>query len=103
MSEQKRRSEWTGLVAFDLDGTLLRGPTVCEVLAGGLGHLERMREFETITTESDMAAARLEMTRWYRGIPIAELTATLDFASLAPKTAEGIRLLREHGFEIAIA
>ena len=32
------------LVAFDLDGTLLRGNTVLEVLAAGLGRLERMHE-----------------------------------------------------------
>lgn len=32
-----------GLVVFDLDGTLLRGPTVCELLAAPLGHLAEMR------------------------------------------------------------
>lgn len=36
------------LVAFDLDGTLLRGDTVCEALARRMGHFERMRELEAI-------------------------------------------------------
>jgi phosphoserine phosphatase len=31
-----------GLVVFDLDGTLLRGQTVCEVLAAPLGRLDEM-------------------------------------------------------------
>ena len=31
------------LAAFDLDGTLLRGETVCEAIARPLGRLERMQ------------------------------------------------------------
>ena len=53
-----------GIVAFDLDGTLLRGPTVCEVLAESLGRLQEMRRFESFTQESDIVAARQEMARW---------------------------------------
>jgi len=30
------------LAAFDLDGTLLRGPTICEVLAAKFGRRDRM-------------------------------------------------------------
>ncbi len=37
------------LVAFDLDGTLLRGSTVCQVLAGALGRAERMNELHVTT------------------------------------------------------
>lgn len=37
-----------GLAVFDLDGTLLRGPTVCEVLARTLGRLDRMRQLEVL-------------------------------------------------------
>jgi hypothetical protein len=35
-----------GLAVFDLDGTLLRGPTVCEVLARALGRLDRLWQLE---------------------------------------------------------
>ena len=39
------------LVAFDLDGTLTRGDTVCEAIARGMGHVDRMRELEAIADE----------------------------------------------------
>jgi hypothetical protein len=45
------------LVVFDLDGTLLRGRTVCEVLAEPLGRLERMRDTE-MTARADIASVR---------------------------------------------
>jgi len=57
------------LVAFDLDGTLIRADTCCEALARPLGRLERMREFERRTTVEDIAAARVEMAGWYGGVP----------------------------------
>ena len=34
------------LAVFDLDGTLLRGSTVCEVLAAPIGRLEEMAAIE---------------------------------------------------------
>ena len=43
--------ELGGLVVFDLDGTLLRGPTVCEVLAARLGRLQAMKAFELLTSQ----------------------------------------------------
>jgi len=39
------------LVAFDLDGTLLHGDTVCEAIARRLGQLKRMQELEHRTQE----------------------------------------------------
>ena len=41
----------TRLVTFDLDGTLVRGNSVCEVLAHKLGHLDRMRMLESIASQ----------------------------------------------------
>jgi phosphoserine phosphatase len=52
-----------GLALFDLDGTLLRGPTVCEVLARALGRLNHMRQLEALIaglSDIDIAAAREE-------------------------------------------
>jgi len=54
---------WKALVVFDLDGTLLRGPTVCEVLAESLGRLERMRQLERFAGDQELRAAREEMAR----------------------------------------
>jgi HAD superfamily phosphoserine phosphatase-like hydrolase len=94
-----------GLAVFDLDGTLLRGLTVCEVLAGPLGHLERMQQFEALLHASalDIAAAREEMAGWYRAVPLADLTALLETATVAPGAAEAIALFRQHGIAVAIA
>jgi HAD superfamily phosphoserine phosphatase-like hydrolase len=95
-----------GLAVFDLDGTLLRGPTVCEVLARALGRLDHMRQLEALIAglrDIDIAAAREEMVRWYREIPLADLTSRLRSVTLAPRAAVGIALLRRHGVAVAIA
>jgi phosphoserine phosphatase len=91
------------LVVFDLDGTLLRGPTVCEVLARPLGHLERMQQLER--GACSIEAARAEMARWYSGSgqSLEELTAHLAGAELAPGADEGCASLHDAGVEIAIA
>jgi len=90
------------LVAFDLDGTLIRADTCCEALARPLGRLERMREFERRTTVEDIAAARAEMATWYGDTPRAALCAPLAAVPLAPGVREGFRLLRERGIRTAI-
>lgn len=92
-----------GLVVFDLDGTLLRGLTVCEVLAESLGHLTRMRELESVILQEDIVSARLEIAGWYQNTPIERLLHFLARATLAPGTREGIARLQNCGVEIAIA
>jgi HAD superfamily phosphoserine phosphatase-like hydrolase len=100
---QMMRNASIGLAVFDLDGTLLRGPTVCEILAAPLGRLERMRQLEACTTETELTAAREEMASWYNGILIAQLTAALEPATWAPGTLEGIQWLQAQGVAVAIA
>jgi phosphoserine phosphatase len=92
-----------GLVVFDLDGTLLRGPTVCELIAEPLGRLPEMRRFEALASEAEIAAAREEMARWYAGRTPAELCAGLEAACWAPGAREGVAALRAAGVEVAIA
>ena len=58
--------EARALVAFDLDGTLLRGLTVCEVVAVSLGQLDRMRQLERFASRLELRQAREEMAVWYR-------------------------------------
>jgi HAD superfamily phosphoserine phosphatase-like hydrolase len=91
------------LAVFDLDGTLLRGPTVCEVLARPIGKLERMRELER--GACDLKAARAEMAGWYRasGYGDARLVELLAAAEIAPGADEGCALLRGRAVEIALA
>ena len=93
----------TGLVVFDLDGTLLRGRTVCEVLADALGHGDQMRRFEALTAESDIADARTEMARWYGAVDRARLLEFLDGAAWAPGAHEGVARLQAAGAKLAIA
>lgn len=63
------------LVVFDLDGTLIRGRTICEVVADGLGHRDRMRVLEG---ERDLPM--LDVV----GLPIFVGTARID--GLPPRT-----------------
>ena len=90
------------LVAFDLDGTLTRGDTVCEAIARRIGRLERMQEFERLTPLSDPHAVRAEMASWYRAHPRQELLAALEDIRLAPGAEEGIRRLHAAGVVTAI-
>lgn len=92
-----------GLVIFDLDGTLLRGLTSCEVLAVPLGKQTEMRAIEQLTHEHELAAARFEMAAWYRAMARETLLSHLDNAVIAPGAAEGIAALQDEGFEVGIA
>ncbi len=90
------------LVAFDLDGTLIRGSSCCELVAARIGHLERMREFERYTAKDEIAAARREMAGWYSNHTIDELSAGLTSAVEAPGLRGGFNSLRRAGVKIAI-
>ena len=90
------------LAAFDLDGTLLRGDTVCEVFARNLGRLDRMMEFEGLSDLKDIRAARQEMRDWYSATTLATLCSYLPSMRIAPRTDEGLDLLRASGCKIAI-
>jgi hypothetical protein len=48
------------LVAFDLHGTLIRGETVCHVLARPLGWAQRMQVLELTDGQEAIRAARQE-------------------------------------------
>jgi phosphoserine phosphatase len=91
------------LAVFDLDGTLLRGPTVCEVIAQSLGRLPRMQEIERFRDRLHIAAAREEMARWYADVPVATLLEALQAVRFAPGVASGISLLQAHGVVVGIA
>jgi phosphoserine phosphatase len=93
----------TGLVVFDLDGTLLRGHTVCELLAHRLGVLPRMQEIERLRQRELIHRARYEMAAWYRDLPESTLHAALDDAQFAPGLELAIRSLRDHGVVVGIA
>lgn len=92
-----------GLVVFDLDGTLLREQTVCELLAASLGHNQEMQQFEQLSLESDIIDARATMASWYVNSSQAELYSYLERATLAPNALAAIQRLQAHNIEVAIA
>ena len=93
------------LVAFDLDGTLLRGDSVWEAIARGIGRLERVREMEQFLLPDqvpEIAAAREESAGWFSSFTNEDLLEYVASIQIAPGIDEGFELLREHGFKIAV-
>jgi phosphoserine phosphatase len=91
------------LVVFDLDGTLLRGPTVCEVLAIPFGRSREMAEFERLTEIDDLRAAREVMYDWYGREPVDELCGHLGGLQFAPGALDACTGLQAAGVTLAIA
>lgn len=90
------------IVAFDMDGTLLRGKTACELLADGIGRSEEMQAFERLSSRKDIATARAVMTEWYKLHQMADLIHHLALAKFAPGAHEGIALLRKSGIRVIL-
>ena len=89
------------LVVFDLEGTLLRGHTVCEAIAEGLGRLPRMRELEALPW-AQWFSARAEMASWYAGHSESHLLAGLTRLTFAPGVHEAVAWLHARGITTAI-
>jgi HAD superfamily phosphoserine phosphatase-like hydrolase len=93
-----------GLVAFDLDGTLLRGETCVEAVARTVGRSTECVAFEALDMRDREAisAAREQMAEWYRGYPTDALCADLTELTLAPGARDAFALLRSRGITTAI-
>jgi HAD superfamily phosphoserine phosphatase-like hydrolase len=96
------------LVAFDLDGTLIRGRTCVDSIASAIGREDECARFERLFERLDLrdvagiSAAREEMATWYRPYTTEELTADLPNLALAPGTKEAFALLRARCIVTAI-
>ena len=92
------------LAAFDLDGTLVRGESVWEAIARGIGRLERVREMERIDPAriEEITAAREESAGWYSAFTNDELLEHVSPIRVAPGVDDGFALLHAHGFKIAV-
>ncbi len=97
-----RRDGRIRLVAFDLDGTLLRGDSVCTGIARGIGRLERMREMERGHELADRLSDAAEMASWYLPLGRERIESELSRLTPAPGADEGGRLLREAGVDFVI-
>ncbi|HEX6738474.1 MAG TPA: haloacid dehalogenase-like hydrolase [Vicinamibacteria bacterium] len=90
-------------MAFDLDGTLLRGRTVCQLLAVPCGRVSDTAAFERSATEAEVEAGRVAMVAWYQGVPRETLLGALEAAEWAPGAASAVVELRRRGIEVIIA
>jgi phosphoserine phosphatase len=90
------------LVAFDVDGTLLRGETICECIARGIGKIDEMAAFEKLTSQLDIASGRYAMLEWYKPHSRGDLIRHLSTIRLAPGVETGFARLRERGIKIAL-
>lgn len=91
------------LAVFDLDGTLLRGRTVCEALADQLGRGPRMQAIEQMRDRQEICAARQEIAGWYKGLSRAQLRELSRAAVLAPNAELAVQTLQTAGVTVAIA
>jgi phosphoserine phosphatase len=92
------------LVAFDLDGTLVRDETCVEAIARRIGRSEESAAFERLSIRDVEAvtAARETFAEWFRGYSEEELVAGLYDLNLAPGTKQAFDLLRARGIATAI-
>ncbi|MFI6236911.1 HAD family hydrolase [Micromonospora sp. NPDC050784] len=91
------------LVAFDLDGTLIRGQTCMEAIADAFGFAAQMSVWEQSRTEQDLIAARLGMWEYLQHLSIDDMDAVLADIPLAPGAIEGITALHTAGIATIIA
>jgi HAD superfamily phosphoserine phosphatase-like hydrolase len=90
------------LVAFDLDGTLVRGDTISVTLAREVGKMARAREVELISDVTGLRIAVEEMAKWYPHDRLADLCACLQALPLAPGVYEAFDLLHQRNVLTAI-
>lgn len=90
------------LVAFDLDGTLTRGPSCLESIAAANGFAERMAVWETSRTEAEIRAARTGVWPILTGLAPDRITGPLGDIPLAPGVFEGLAALRAAGVPVVI-
>lgn len=92
------------LVAFDLDGTLIRGESCVQAIARSIGRSDEIATFEQLSMRDivQVTAAREEMARWFRSLTGEELVASLADLRLAPRAEDAFSILRSHGVTTAI-
>lgn len=105
--------KYQGLVVFDVDGTLIREKTVCELIAARIDKVERMDWLERNTgsasastgvpPEQQVINAREEMADWYIEAGRELVDSFLDLAIWASGAHSGIKSLMENGWQVAVA
>ena len=90
------------LVAFDLDGTLIRGRNSLAVIGAGLGHPEWEMDMEILHMRDETPEQmRRRIAPWSAFSP-GELCSQLVHSRLAPGVEEGFHLLHDRHVTTAI-
>ncbi|HME93091.1 MAG TPA: haloacid dehalogenase-like hydrolase [Methylomirabilota bacterium] len=90
------------LVAFDLDGTLIRGPNALAVMGAALGHPEWEQQMEILSMRGVSAAVMAERVAPWRRLSRTELGRASAGALLAPGVEQAFVLLHRRGVSTAI-
>jgi phosphoserine phosphatase len=92
------------LVAFDLDGTIVRDGSCVGAIARGLGRTAEARAFEGLSERDvpGITRAREQMARWFEHVTTDEACATLGDLRLAPGCDECFARLRAAGVTTAV-
>jgi phosphoserine phosphatase len=102
-----------GLVVFDVDGTLIREKTVCELIAEKIDRVERMdwlernagspKEPGIASRNESIVAAREEMAGWYIEAGEETVESFIDSVIWAEGAHSGIASLIDDNWLVAIA
>jgi len=91
------------LVAFDLDGTLIRGRNALAVLGAAFDRPEWVDRMEILHMRGESPEQMRRRVAPWLTIPLAGRCHALATASVAPGVDEAFRLLHERGVTTAIA
>jgi HAD superfamily phosphoserine phosphatase-like hydrolase len=89
-----------GLMAFDVDGTLLRGENICGCIARNIGRAAEMEAFELLRSQEGLG--RQGMLERYGPFERAKLVDYLRDLQFAPGVLEGFARLKSQGIKIAL-
>lgn len=90
------------LVAFDLDGTLIRGTNCVQTIGRAMGRPEWGDQFEVLHMRHESAEVVRARVQPWLAIRPEELARHLAAAQVAPGAREGFATLRQHGVATAI-
>lgn len=90
------------LVAFDLDGTLIRGRNSLAVVGARLGHPEWERQMEILYMRGEAPEEMRRRVEPWRKFSTADLCRPLEHAQLAPGVEEAFQLLHARRVTTAI-